>query len=143
MKLFVDAKYVPPECLRCIFLSGTGDLSCILQSEEANSMALNFEELKKACPLVELPFQESHMEKAMQTYLDIRRNPWLSLSDLKHMDGEPVWDTVRRQWGIVDGQYVRYAKSVKHCDGLVEKITCENGFRKYKPPREDTDENLT
>lgn len=133
MKLFVDAKYVPSKCLRCQFLAGKDGFTCILQSEEANSEAVNFDELKKACPLIELPLQEKHMEKAMQVYLDQRLNRWLSPSDLEQMDGEPVWDTVRRQWGIVDGEHVRYAKPVGHCDGLVEKITWGNGFRKYKP----------
>jgi hypothetical protein len=53
MKFYVDPAEMPDNCDNCPLLTGSDE--CILQDEDANFMADCFDDLRRTCPLLELP----------------------------------------------------------------------------------------
>ena len=55
MSVLVKGMKMPDKCLNCPFMISRDNDDCILQSTEANELAVNWEDLKSGCPLVEVP----------------------------------------------------------------------------------------
>jgi len=55
MSVLIKGMRMQNKCIDCPFMVSTDDDNCILQSEEANSGFETWDEMKKGCPLVEVP----------------------------------------------------------------------------------------
>ena len=55
MSVLVKGMKMPDKCLNCPFMISRDNDDCILQSTEANELAVTWEDLKSGCPLVEVP----------------------------------------------------------------------------------------
>ena len=55
MSLLIKGMKMPDKCLNCPFMISRDNDDCVLQSTEANELAVTWEDLKSGCPLVELP----------------------------------------------------------------------------------------
>ena len=46
---------MPERCIDCLFMISRENDDCIVQSATANELAVTWEDLKRDCPLVEIP----------------------------------------------------------------------------------------
>lgn len=53
MSVIIKDFKIPKHCIDCPFMVSRDNDDCVLQSEEANASAANWEEMKAGCPLVD------------------------------------------------------------------------------------------
>ena len=55
MSVIVKGMKMPERCIDCLFMISRENDDCIVQSATANELAVTWEDLKRDCPLVEIP----------------------------------------------------------------------------------------
>ena len=58
MSVLIKGMQKPDRCIDCPFMISRDNDDCILQSDEANELFMNWDDMKLNCPLIELP--ENH-----------------------------------------------------------------------------------
>lgn len=55
MSVLIKGMQMPDRCIDCPFMISRDNDDCILQSDAANELFMNWDDMKLNCPLVELP----------------------------------------------------------------------------------------
>jgi len=55
MSVVIRGMGMPDRCIDCPFMIGRDNDDCILQSDAANELFVDWDDMKKNCPLIELP----------------------------------------------------------------------------------------
>lgn len=100
MSVLIKGMQKPDKCIDCPFMISRDNDDCILQSDAANELFMNWDDMKLNCPLVELP--EHHGRLIDENEVRIVMN-WL-LTQQQRPTWNDTYHAIQEMNAVVEGE---------------------------------------